>query len=48
MTGLVGAAGRLGGFLPPLIMGVVYSLQQSYAIGVMLLSDVAAPPSTPP
>jgi NNP family nitrate/nitrite transporter-like MFS transporter len=41
VTGLVGAAGGLGGFVPPLIMGAVYSSQQSYAIGLMLLSDVA-------
>jgi NNP family nitrate/nitrite transporter-like MFS transporter len=41
VTGLVGAAGGLGGFLPPLIMGAVYGSQGSYAIGLMLLSDVA-------
>ena len=41
VTGLVGAAGGLGGFLPPLVMGAVYSAEQSYAIGLMLLSDVA-------
>jgi len=41
VTGLVGAAGELGGFLPPLIMGAVYGSQGSYAIGLMLLSDVA-------
>jgi MFS transporter, NNP family, nitrate/nitrite transporter len=41
ITGLVGAAGGLGGFLPPLIMGAVYDAQHSYAIGLMLLSDVA-------
>ncbi|HEU4348425.1 MAG TPA: MFS transporter [Actinoplanes sp.] len=41
VTGVVGAAGGLGGFLPPLIMGWVYGLEQSYAIGLMLLSDVA-------
>lgn len=41
VTGLVGAAGGLGGFLPPLIMGAVYGAQGSYAIGLMLLSDVA-------
>uniref|UniRef100_UPI00035D8DC3 MFS transporter n=1 Tax=Catelliglobosispora koreensis TaxID=129052 RepID=UPI00035D8DC3 len=41
ITGLVGAAGGLGGFLPPLIMGWVYSFEQSYSIGLMLLSDVA-------
>ena len=41
VTGLVGAAGGLGGFVPPLIMGWVYGVQSSYAIGLMLLSDVA-------
>lgn len=41
VTGVVGAAGGLGGFLPPLIMGWVYDVQGSYAIGLMLLSDVA-------
>ncbi|MFC4149483.1 nitrate/nitrite transporter [Micromonospora mangrovi] len=41
VTGLVGAAGGLGGFVPPLIMGWVYGSQGSYAIGLMLLSDVA-------
>ena len=37
----LGAAGGLGGFLPPLIMGVVYQATGSYAIGLMLLSNVA-------
>jgi NNP family nitrate/nitrite transporter-like MFS transporter len=41
VTGLVGAAGGLGGFVPPLIMGWVYAGEGSYAIGLMLLSDVA-------
>jgi NNP family nitrate/nitrite transporter-like MFS transporter len=41
VTGVVGAAGGLGGFLPPLIMGAVYGSEHSYAIGLMLLSDVA-------
>ncbi|MEH0970768.1 MFS transporter [Micromonospora sp. CPCC 205546] len=41
VTGLVGAAGGLGGFVPPLVMGWVYGVQGSYAIGLMLLSDVA-------
>jgi NNP family nitrate/nitrite transporter-like MFS transporter len=41
ITGVVGAAGGLGGFIPPLIMGWVYGAQHSYAIGLMLLSDVA-------
>jgi NNP family nitrate/nitrite transporter-like MFS transporter len=41
VTGVVGAAGGLGGFLPPIIMGAVYGATESYAIGLMLLSDVA-------
>jgi NNP family nitrate/nitrite transporter-like MFS transporter len=41
VTGLVGAAGGLGGFLPPIIMGLVFQATGSYAIGLMLLSDVA-------
>jgi NNP family nitrate/nitrite transporter-like MFS transporter len=41
VTGVVGAAGGLGGFLPPLVMGWVYGVEGSYAIGLMLLSDVA-------
>jgi NNP family nitrate/nitrite transporter-like MFS transporter len=41
VTGLVGAAGGLGGFLPPIIMGLVYQATGDYAIGLMLLSDVA-------
>jgi NNP family nitrate/nitrite transporter-like MFS transporter len=41
VTGVVGAAGGLGGFVPPLIMGWVYGVEGSYTIGLMLLSDVA-------
>jgi NNP family nitrate/nitrite transporter-like MFS transporter len=41
VTGVVGAAGGLGGFVPPLIMGWVFGAEGSYAIGLMLLSDVA-------
>ena len=42
VTGLVGAAGGLGGFIPPLIMGYVYGRTESYAIGLVLLSVTAA------
>ena len=42
VTGLVGAAGGLGGFIPPLIMGYVYGRTESYAIGLWLLSVTAA------
>ncbi len=42
VTGLVGAAGGLGGFVPPLIMGYVYGRTDSYGIGLALLSVTAA------
>lgn len=42
VTGLVGAAGGLGGFVPPLIMGYVYGRTQSYTIGLLLLAVCAA------
>ena len=42
VTGLVGAAGGLGGFVPPLIMGYVYGRTDSYAIGLWLLRATAA------
>ncbi len=41
VTGLVGAAGGLGGFVPPLIMGYVYGQTDSYAIGLVLLAVTA-------
>jgi NNP family nitrate/nitrite transporter-like MFS transporter len=41
VTGLVGAAGGLGGFVPPLIMGYVYGRTDSYAIGLWMLSVTA-------
>jgi NNP family nitrate/nitrite transporter-like MFS transporter len=41
-TGLVGAAGGLGGFVPPLLMGYVYGRTDSYAIGLWLLAVTAA------
>jgi len=42
VTGLVGAAGGLGGFVPPLVMGYVYGRTASYAIGLWMLSVTAA------
>lgn len=42
VTGLVGAAGGLGGFAPPLIMGYVYGRTDSYAIGLWMLCVTAA------
>ena len=40
VTGIVGAAGGLGGFVPPLVMGVVYGATGHYAIGLGLLAAV--------
>jgi NNP family nitrate/nitrite transporter-like MFS transporter len=42
VTGLVGAAGGLGGFAPPLLMGYIYGRTESYAIGLWLLAIAAA------
>jgi NNP family nitrate/nitrite transporter-like MFS transporter len=41
-TGIVGAAGGLGGFFPPLVMGVVRSATGGYALGYLLLAVTAA------
>jgi NNP family nitrate/nitrite transporter-like MFS transporter len=41
VTGVVGAAGGLGGFFPPLVMGVVKSATGGYALGFVLMSVVA-------
>ena len=40
VTGLVGAAGGLGGFFPPLIMGLAKTNFGSYALGYVLLAIV--------
>jgi NNP family nitrate/nitrite transporter-like MFS transporter len=42
VTGLVGAAGGLGGFVPPLVMGAVHGRTGSYGIGLALLALVSA------
>ena len=42
VTGLVGAAGGLGGFVPPLVMGSIYGGLGSYAVGLVALAVVAA------
>jgi NNP family nitrate/nitrite transporter-like MFS transporter len=42
VTGVVGAAGGLGGFFPPLIMGAVKSATGGYALGFILMALVAA------
>ena len=41
VTGVVGAAGGLGGFVPPLLMGSIYGSSGSYGLGLILLSVVA-------
>lgn len=41
VTGVVGAAGGLGGFFPPLLMSVVKSATGSYAVGFLLMALVA-------
>jgi NNP family nitrate/nitrite transporter-like MFS transporter len=41
VTGLVGALGGLGGFFPPIVMGIVRDVTGSYAIALMLLSEFA-------
>jgi NNP family nitrate/nitrite transporter-like MFS transporter len=42
VTGVVGAAGGLGGFVPPLLMGGIYGASGSYAWGLVALAIVAA------
>ncbi len=39
LAGVVGAAGGLGGFFPPIVLGLVRDLTGSYAIAFMLLSE---------
>ena len=41
VTGLVGAAGGLGGFVPPLVMGFIHGRLGSYGLGLVLLALVA-------
>lgn len=41
VTGIVGAAGGLGGFFPPLIMGAVQQVLGSYTLGFILLALTA-------
>ena len=41
VTGLVGAAGGLGGFFPPLVLGAVKQVTGSYALGFMFLAAFA-------
>jgi MFS transporter, NNP family, nitrate/nitrite transporter len=41
VTGLVGAAGGLGGFFPPLVLGVIRQLTGAYTYGFVLLGVFA-------
>jgi NNP family nitrate/nitrite transporter-like MFS transporter len=41
VSGIVGAAGGLGGFVPPLLMGSIYGSHGSYAAGLVALAVVA-------
>ncbi|WP_243076236.1 NarK/NasA family nitrate transporter [Microbacterium sp. SS28] len=42
VTGIVGAAGGLGGYFPPLVMGATYNAEaNSYTVGLMLLCATA-------
>lgn len=41
VTGVVGAAGGLGGFFPPLVMGAVKSGTGGYGLGFVLMAAVA-------
>ena len=41
VTGVVGAAGGLGGFFPPLVMGLVYGTLGGYGVGFALLAVTA-------
>jgi NNP family nitrate/nitrite transporter-like MFS transporter len=41
VTGVVGAAGGLGGFFPPLVMGIVKSATGGYGLGFLLMALVA-------
>jgi NNP family nitrate/nitrite transporter-like MFS transporter len=46
VTGVVGAAGGLGGFVPPLVMGGIYGASGTYAWGLLALAFVAAAATT--
>jgi NNP family nitrate/nitrite transporter-like MFS transporter len=41
VTGVVGAAGGLGGFVPPLVMGAIYGATGGYGLGLLALAAVA-------
>ncbi len=41
VTGIVGAAGGFGGFLPPLLLGFTYQRMHSYSLALVLLAVTA-------
>lgn len=41
VTGVVGAAGGLGGFFPPLLMGAIYGMTGDYSLAYVLLAVTA-------
>jgi NNP family nitrate/nitrite transporter-like MFS transporter len=41
VTGLVGAIGGLGGFFPPIVLGLLQQSTGSYTVGFLLLSVFA-------
>ncbi|NYH54455.1 nitrate/nitrite transporter NarK [Nocardiopsis arvandica] len=41
VTGMVGAAGGLGGYFPPLVMGIVLEVTGAYTVGFVLLACAA-------
>jgi NNP family nitrate/nitrite transporter-like MFS transporter len=41
VNGIVSMMGGLGGFFPPIMLSLIYSLTGQYSIGFMLLSEVA-------
>lgn len=41
VTGIVGAAGGFGGFLPPLLLGFTYQRMHSYSLALILLAVAA-------
>ncbi|MGO1833026.1 MAG: hypothetical protein ACTH0C_00005, partial [Actinomycetaceae bacterium] len=42
ITGLVGAAGGLGGFVPPLVLGQLWITNEHYGAGLLALAVASA------
>src|SRR5699024_11133375 len=42
ITGFVGAAGGLGGFVPPILLGAMWSATQDYSLWLLLLAGFTA------